>query len=457
VYGGSRKKGDRYVEVQAEKYATAVHNTYVLSQNINEGATAGLTGGRFNIKVFDEVDARVALKSLDIINEFQTVERPKIKGGWNSLSKPTSFTKNARHRLLEAGAIVDKFCGLNAYEITCTLPGSTRESMRLLAENTGWIMNELTQIIRRAKCKYWFYVWEYQKRGALHLHMLVADPVQSMENLAVKLQSRWWGLLKLLSSRTGRDAFGRKTGGSWSKAPIRWQSHIAPIQKSVAAYFSKYAGKGSSPFLKSGTANQPFCPSRWWGCSTEIKDQIKVGRQRYTLTTSSSTSHKIKAYLHSMLQDADMIRRYDYSFDLGKTANGTVLGCGDVCVRYYNDAGFTRMQRWEKIIWDGVLAIAQEAGEYDDPTQTWTDADMACLHPLYADMDKRPYLSIPPLNQPSSHSRKLSKARGTQPTATLALRARLLQYLSSGGDGLPTGTDPLPGIQLKLPLKGYDL
>lgn len=448
VFGGRKKGGDKYAEKQNERFAQAAHDTYVLQQSLQQGELASITDGRVERSAFGEVAARQALRALDIINEFHLVQKVVQKGGWGVLSKPTSFTKNARHRLLEAGAIVDNLCGLNAYEVTCTLPGSTNDSMRLLAENTGWIMNELTREIRRAKCKYWFYVWELQKRGALHLHLLIASPEGDMQPLAMRLQSRWWELLKSISSREARDAFARKTGGTWKNSPFRWQSHIAPIQKSVAAYFSKYAGKGQSRSSKMGGWNRPFCPSRWWGCSTEIKTEIKKSRQKYVLNASNATSREIMAYLHTMLNDVDMIRRYDYSFDLGKTANGTALGCGDVCIRYYNDAGFVRMQTWEKIIWDGALAIAHDAGEYDYPTQTWSYADMACPTLYDADMELRRHRLTdadmktrippqPPLSQPPLNIRKLRMARGTQPEATLAIRARMVQFLAGGGGESP--------------------
>lgn len=444
-----KKAGDKYAETRAERYAKAVHSTYVLSESLKQGIVADYSSEGSRFSAFGEVEARQALRALDIINEFHLVQKVVQKGGWGHLSRPTSFTRNARHRLLEAGAIVDKFCGLNAYEITCTLPGSTRDSMQLLAEHTGWIMNEMTRVIRRAKCKYWFYVWEYQKRGALHLHLLVADPEKNLSSLANRLEKRWWELLESISDRTGQDAFARKTGGTWRTTPIRWQSHIAPIQKSVAAYFSKYAGKGQSRSSKKCKSQQPFCPSRWWGCSTEIKEQIKAHRQKYTLTVSTSTSHKIEDYLQTWLASPERIKQYSYEFQLGKTKAGTELGGGGVWVNFYTDAGFARLQQWESVMWQGVLDIAAECGEYEDPTQTWTDADMACMSALDADMEQRRHdtqTSIlktrtstpPPHSQPSSDICKLSKARGTQAKPTLALLAQMLNFLAGGGGVVPT-------------------
>lgn len=146
----------------------------------------------------------------------------------------------------------------------------------------------------------------------------------------------------------------------------------------------------------------------------------------------------------SFLATRGRVKSYDYHFELGKTANGTNLGWGDVCINYYTDAEFARMQTWEKYVWEEVLEIACRHGYADMVTQTWTDADMACPTPLDADMaayrqanadihinTRRP--SPSPHSQPSSNSRKLSKSRGTQAKPTLELRARLVQYLAGGG------------------------
>lgn len=454
---------DKYKEVQNERYANAVNDSYVLSQELKQGESASISNGHLRRSQFGEVDARLGIRALDIIDEFQTKLEPAKKGGWGHLSKPTTFGRNARHRLLEAGAIVDKVCGLNAWEITCTLPGGTTGAIRTLAENTGWLMNELTQIIRRAKCKYWFYVWEFQKRGALHLHLLIADPEKNLQSLAQKLESRWWQTLEFLSKKNQVDLFARRHGGSWKGVPSRWQSHIAPIQKSVAAYFSKYASKGLKPSSATSYQKKLFSPSRWWGCSTEIKAQIKIHRQKWKLEVSPSTAKKIEIYLQSWLNDPGRIKAYSYEFQLGKTANGTELGGGEVWINYYNDAAFARMQSWEKIAWDGALAIAHSVGEYEYPTDSWSNEDKACPTPLADGIAKYknnlrdvevstviPHL--PPLTRHLSLASKLSKSRVSSSVASLDLRALAVQYLAGGaGESSPEDLNYQP-CQLELGL-----
>lgn len=118
-------------------------------------------------------------------------------------------------------------------------------------------------------------------------------------------------------------------------------------------------------------------------------------------------------------------------------------------MNYYTDEAFARMQTWESTLWSGVLEIAKENGDYESPTEGWTNADMECKHPLDADMEKRRHhlsnadmqtrrLPPSPHSQPSSLASKLSNARGTQAEPTLVLRALALQFLAGGDGGTTT-------------------
>lgn len=432
IVSPGKSKGDKYAERQSEKYAQAVVDAYVLDQNFNSQLMCASPeeGGR--ISRMSHSDIIRGIRSLDIIDEFQTSKVSKQKGGWGSLAKPTSFTRNARHRLLEAGAVIDNACGLNAWEITCTIPGSTDEAFRAVAENTGWIMNELTQIIRRKKCQWWFYVWELQKRGALHLHLLIADPERDLMALGNLLESRWWGLLQSLSRRLNVDIFAKSKTQTWKEQPSVWQSHIAPIQKSVAAYFAKYAGKGSSSLTKYKGFRKVYTPSRWWGSSSTVKAAITEGRQKYSIEVSRTLSKDLVAHIKEFLNNSGKLKTYNYQFDLGKSKNGTNLGGGDVCINYYDTQTFKRMQTWEKYVWEDVCMMARNAD--------MTDADMGELSIIDNTQTSQmyyrdEYVSTPPLpphSQPSPtvSSDALQGVLRRQPT--LAIRAKLLQFLSEG-------------------------
>lgn len=429
--------GDKYAERQAEKYAQAVASVYEISQNLEEGlmSTGGETPSGF--RALGEWDVRRGIRSLDIIDEFQQIAGSRKRGGWGFLAKPTSFTRNARHRLLEAGAIVDMDCGKDAYEVTLTLPASTQEAFKTLAGYSGWIVNRLLNIPRRQGCNYWFYVWEFQKRGALHLHLLFAGLGDKTKHVAQLVEYQWWELLWDLSTVTGVDLFRKSTQKTWKYEPSRWQSHCAPIAKSVAAYFSKYAGKQSKGKRSQKRSTQFHYPSRWWGSSQTIKRRINSERTKYKLTVGKAVGSKLIEYLQTWLDQPGRIKSYSYQFDLGKSKNGTNLGGGDVCISYYDTQTFNQMQTWEKEVWEYVCMMAN--------ADMMTDADMGEL--LIEDNTQtsqmyyaHPPLSNPPpspLNQPSSavSSETLQGVLRRQPT--LAIRATLLQHLA-GGKGEPT-------------------
>lgn len=450
VVAKEKAAGDKYVERQMAKYAQAVQDCYVLSHNLHLSLAVEEKNNNPQLLPFSEAHARAGIRALDIINEFHLKQRSLKKGGWGHLSKPTSFTRNARHRLLEAGAIIDTDCKLNAWEVTCTIPGSTSEAFRTIAENTGWIMNEITRLIRKAKCQYWFYVWELQKRGALHLHVCVADPNMNLELLSKNLEQRWWGLLQSLCTRSGVDVFEKSKTKTWRHTPCVWQSHTASIKKSVAAYFSKYAGKSASPTSVRKGFRQVYTPSRWWGSSSLVKKRIQQERQKYQIEVPKSIGMEIHKSLEDFLAMPGRLKTYKYSFDLGKTENGTNLGGGNVCINYYDTQTFKRMQTWEKEVWEYVCMIARNAD--------MANADMGCLHVVEdVPMTEMCYKHPPHTPPPSPHSQhsppksKLSKARGIQAKPTLALRALLVEFLRSG-DGEEAINTPiqLPPIQGEL-------
>lgn len=211
-------------------------------------------------------------------------ERP----GWGALGRQDrTFNKGTRHSLLECGAVMDMWHGRNAIVLTGTLPGSTNESNEVLARYSAYIVNRLNQHCRRAVAgELWcFYVWEWQKRGALHIHYCVASNSRdSLSRLCAGFRDFWFGLLLQLSEESGVDIFRRATGGSWRHQKNKLQADAQFVQKSVAAYFAKYAGKNYhsevSHHLKSRKLTR-FVPSRWAGWSRPISRAMKQCRWNF--------------------------------------------------------------------------------------------------------------------------------------------------------------------------------
>lgn len=252
-------------------------------------------------------------RALDIISKNQQAR--KTERSWGKPQKLKRFTLNAKQQILEAGAVVDRDCGAdNSFELTLTIPGSGYDVYRVVSEWSGWIVNRQTQIIRRLEAKgvqvYWFFVWEHQKRGALHQHWCIAILENPMlaDWLARQIRCKWWELLAELSEKTGIDLFAKKGSfGTWRHSPNVWQSSISPIRKSVAAYFSKYASKNANTskynerrrdfaqnsdkgcIKKRGIGGViTLCPSRYWGSGSRVKNRVRQLRVTIEFTVFSS-------------------------------------------------------------------------------------------------------------------------------------------------------------------------
>lgn len=450
IVSPGKQKGDRFAEKQNERYAQAVLDTYVLQQNLTSGLMCAGPEQDIRISPIQEWDIRRGLRSLDIIDEFRQIAGiRKNKGGWGFQAKPTIFTRNARHRLLEAGAVMDAECGQNTYEVTCTIPGSTPEAFQVVADWSGWICDRLLREVRRfTNPLHWFYVWERQKRGALHIHFAIGGgDISDVKKAACQLEYMWFELLLELGEKTGVDCFRKDRKFSWRDRPEKWQSHVSPINKSCAAYFSKYAGKSANAAQKS---TGKYFPARWWGSSKLIKQGIELRRERYEFEGSRKYLKQVYDYLSHWLNDPSSIKVYAYDFDLGKSKEGTILGCGHVQVSYYQDEGFIRMQNWEPY----VIEHCYHLGEFDADIDSTGYADIPPIlrrhYKDVADRGKNATSPHPSHSQPSSavSSETLQGVLRRQPT--LAIRATLLQYLA-GRDG---ASQPaiVPDLQLELPL-----
>lgn len=234
--------------------------------------------------------------ALDIIKKSQ--HRVKRERSWGKLQKDKTLTRNARQKILEAGAVIDKHVGThNAFELTLTLPGSGWDAYDVVSRWSGYIVNRLTQIIRRAEKKgvevHWFFVWEHQKRGALHMHWCIAveSDWRIANCLCLELRAKWFELLEELSVKTHIDLFKKRGfSGTWRHSPEMWQYNIARVRKNVAAYFSKYCGKhgdidrlntrrrAHQKRIAEKYPNSPdsarvysLSPTRYWGCGMRTK------------------------------------------------------------------------------------------------------------------------------------------------------------------------------------------
>lgn len=267
-----------------------------------------------------------------------------------SVNKPcqerrsATFTKSARHTILEAGSIIDKECKGNAFFLTLTIPGSSNESEFAARENFPYIMNRFQQKVRdkekRSDCKFLtFYTPEIGQNGfgKLHLHyVLAAKPEEcnfvNLEKIAYQLKDLWFRLLMDVSDKIGVDLFARNPSltvpsskQSWRSESWSWQWKVEKVTKSVGAYLSKYCSKltiyerkrkGFSLGKIGGD-----CPlKRWWGMNRRLRKFVQSRRFVRTIYCSYESS-EVHQILREIVGQGHCVRALGYRYRVAQKDN----------------------------------------------------------------------------------------------------------------------------------------
>lgn len=166
--------------------------------------------------------------------------------------------------------------------LTGTLPGGTQESFDAMSQHSGYLVKMFQTYLARyasapAKELKYLWCWEYQKRGALHIHAIVeAQTPEIAGRVMLGFPALWAKLLRLVDSKVSCDLFERKDGGTWRHSPEIWQTKAVPVEKNAANYLSKYVSK------KKHAMNQ-FFPSRWWGTSSRVRSEFALWLKENTI------------------------------------------------------------------------------------------------------------------------------------------------------------------------------
>lgn len=353
-----KKHGDTSQDIQKQKIAEAVALTETEVISVGD---RGYLIDRINgcsILTQDEAERHEErqLAALDIIGDFQQsnkVGKNDYKPGWGDRPKITSFGAYARHTILEAGAIASRGAGCDGrgVEVTLTLPGHSYGAFCAISRWSGYACNRLLQVIRRYEpdC-FWFYVWENQKRGALHLHLALSGVCQErLLCLGRKIRKTWYRVLEEIGRRANTDMFVRGRGfGRNTYRQFLKGNRVAEIKKSLAAYFAKYVSKGREKGGE-GKKEQKYYPSRWWGISRKLLKEVKNERLKVTFTGLSEeqcielldiTSRQLERYLPTL--------RHSYSFEVsyGSEGNKKAVGIGARFIYWFSSEDFSRLEVW---------------------------------------------------------------------------------------------------------------
>lgn len=271
------KRRERYESVDSTlRLSKEAINTYVDNQaDKNNLKTAYSKALRHNYILPPD---RVSPLRLDLTNRFQhtKTKNKRDKLGYGKPPKIKYFSRRSGQKIRETGSIVDRLCGSQTERcrvVTLTLPSSETSAFEALSNYSGYAVNRLFQIVRRDYSDaQWFYVYEHQKRGALHLHICIYhDDADTSNQIGAKLCAKWIDILNDISRFTGIDmlfsrGFGRKC------EPHEIQLDNQAMRLGCGAYFSKYASKNSGKYgddINSQNARK-YPPSSFWGRSRQL-------------------------------------------------------------------------------------------------------------------------------------------------------------------------------------------
>ncbi len=216
---------------------------------------------------------------LDITDELdpppQSDERKsERKPGYGGIPNPTVFGNNARRTLLRAGGALDTVCDKpsDTLLMTGTLPADNDAAFMTMSCWSSYIVWRLKKwVAKHIPSKYDMYVWEFQKRGALHLHYAIHSPDESKRAiLKAGFKRTWISILSYVSKVSGCNLFEGREGNDWRDNPHWIQADCVEIERSATAYLAKYLSKTENSKEMGSRANR-FPPARWWGVSRPLK------------------------------------------------------------------------------------------------------------------------------------------------------------------------------------------
>lgn len=231
-------------------------------------------------KVSTESGALLVCSSL--LQELTTPVQKSVRPGFGTISTRHNLTRYARQTIREVGAVIDSGILRNTVFLTGTLPGSTTEALDALAAWSAWAVGAVLQWVRDySPTANYFGVWEYQKRGALHLHVCIqCQSPQEADNLKRRWKDRWILVLRGVARRSGVDVFRRDHNHTWADTPWAVRTDAQTVEKSVACYLAKYLSKGSAK-------NRAACyspPSAWWFAKRQLTQTARNLRRKIAIT-----------------------------------------------------------------------------------------------------------------------------------------------------------------------------
>ena len=364
--GEAQRVSDRQayrMDTRREQYLC--DNGYIQYKDTNGKVYRGNSESGFS-------EVAVTQQELDIIRKSQQegkAARRTPRHSYGQQVRRTVFTRRARHRILEAGELFQRECAHShrGYFVTLTLPGSTEAAYDAISRWSGYLANRVLQVIRRAVPEaLWFYCWELQKRGALHMHLFLGLPEEvEAADIFRGLRAVWYGALSSVGDQDGVDMFRHREGDYCTSSQF-WQFDVQAVEKSPAAYIAKYVSKGANAPSQAGDLDSGefrYYPARWWGMSAALRRMVDDHRFRYCIDGFSDEEIVAEIdCMDAMLTNQETVCKYEYHCEIGSSrSSGNSIGSSFRRIYYFPPETF---REWDAMFRAAVGRIANRVADH---------------------------------------------------------------------------------------------
>ena len=181
-----------------------------------------------------------------------------------------ALSRYGKRQILRAGSCFSKDGDSERLLLTGTLPGSSYKAFRALSVFSTYATKTLSNwITRRSPGAAWMYVWEFQKRGALHVHFVVELPIAAAKYVKEHFKDQWNRILRSICKLSGADLFAKTE--KYSHSESKTQADVTVCDREPSRYISKYISKGSHISKAFGQ----FPPKVWYQISRSLLRRLR--------------------------------------------------------------------------------------------------------------------------------------------------------------------------------------
>lgn len=347
------KKQQRYENLYIPKLSRGHLDALIVRDAERQGCDSYYDSKLRAVRLVRNLPDVASISPLDLISKFQdkkirpASDRKDERKGWGAKPRVKSFTHKAGQKIRECGAAIDIVSGGRpdlCRVVTLTFAaGDNVRAFEVMSLESGYAINRLLQVFRddyRGEVPYWFYVWEHQARGALHLHLCHyhPDPVASQE-IGEKLISKWRDILIHISNKYDVDLLYSPAFGCRVEL-AKMQCRNEEMRKGCGGYFSKYGSKKSdSSNVKAIDIRNAdlYPPSSWWGRSHGLVRICKENSFSFKfkgIDGTDSETLRDKAFEILSQKDITMTDSFCFKKEI-ETCDGTLTICEGITEVFY--------------------------------------------------------------------------------------------------------------------------